>query len=188
MSKYFIKREDGVIIRMEAVTELVENFSGSVTKNPTADQKTRSDSYISTLPKFTLNGVISSVFQPTGQPEKDIVAKTRDIKDTIKNGNLVTLISADRPYENCVITNAELSKTYVEGHDSWRVSLSLEQILVVDATAAYIDTTAINDNLTDDVSSKDNLSNSTTSLTRVNVGNLLGIGDSALPDEDTGGG
>lgn len=136
MSLYYIQvQSSDVIIELDATVSVTEAYSASVTSNPVADKTTISDNVISNLPSFTLNGVISSVSQPFTRRngDREISEVTQDMKETIREGELVTFYDSEDVYTNCIITQINLTKNSRVGVDGWEVSLTLKQILLTDS-------------------------------------------------------
>ena len=121
----------GIIIALDAATKVTETFRGRATQIPTANRSATTDHYIRENASFSLEGVISGVFNPKPSgltPPSDI---SGHLRSTIEAPQLVKFISGDnKAYENCFMENVTLKRTVLEGVNGWSVSCSLTQVQI----------------------------------------------------------
>lgn len=164
-SSYYIETiapaGESIVIVLDAVTEIEENFSGTVTSEPVSDKNIISDSFINKTPMFTMKGVVSGVLQPGENEFKDIKSFTKDLKDVITTGTLINFISADEVYNYCILEEVTLRKTSREGKEGWSVTCRIKQLNLVDSLKITIDESPL-DSIANDASKKNTLNSNTT--------------------------
>jgi hypothetical protein len=127
-SRYTLHLDNGVVIALDATTKVVEKFSGTATENPTANRTSVTDHYIRKNAQFTIDGVISGVYNPKDSVLVSSEQLTENLRSLILQAKLISFQSGDKLYESCFVEDLSLSKTVKEGVNGWMVSLHLKQI------------------------------------------------------------
>lgn len=162
MSYQIEDKSSGLVIRLDATTQVEETHKGRITSNPVADSSTVSDSFIKELPSFTITGVVASVGQPFQKVGRRPIAEvTQDMLDTLNKGTIVSFLSGDRLYRHCIIELIKFSKTSREGKEGWTVVINLRQINLVGAASIILDEEPLG-LIKDNASGRNNKNSSTT--------------------------
>jgi hypothetical protein len=164
MAVFYIKTKAGDVFELTATTDVGFQHRNTNTKFPVESGASVTDHSVVENSTFTLSGVITEVVNLTkNSPQKGIKDYIQGLDTLRKSRELFTVFLDNRlsPYKNCLFTDFSGQKGVVEGLGSWRISMSIEQIKIVDKAKASLvqvagETTDSTDNAS--ASTKDGLS------------------------------
>ena len=121
----------GLLISLDATSEITHKYSGKATTNPTANRQSVSDHFIVNNPSFMIKGVVSGVVNPRDPVKRDTNEIVDRYKSVIENAKLVTFFSGqNRKEKNCFVERLSLTKNKDTGKDGWSVAITLSKINV----------------------------------------------------------
>ena len=139
MSTFYIKTKDNIVYELTATTDVAFQHRSTVTKFPVESGVEVSDHTTVENSTFTLNGVITDVVRldqfSVDKGVKDYIQGLDKLRNS-KQFFTVFLDNKLKPFKNCLFTGLSYSKTQAEGLSGWRVSLSIEQVIVADKAKA----------------------------------------------------
>lgn len=192
MGIMYIKSGNNVF-ELTATTDVAFSYRGSLTNYPVEDGFANTDHYTVENTTLSMQGIITEVLKlnqesPT-KGQKDYIEGLRNLQLS-KKPFTVYLDDKLKPFNNCLFTSFDVSRTQAEGTSGWKISLGIEQIRIEDkakASLVQVAATSETSNVNPDGSVNDKVgSNSdvgtkparSVSLTTVRkVGVAIGIGE-----------
>jgi soluble cytochrome b562 len=157
MAIFYIKTTSGDVFELTATTDVAFSLKNSNTRFPVESGYTATDHSTVENTSFTLDGIITEVVQLNKQsPQKGIKDYIEGLDKLRKSFERFTVYLDNRltPFINCLFTDLSYKKSQTEGVGAWRVSLSIEQIRIVDkakASSVQIEATESTDNADGDI-------------------------------------
>ena len=186
MSVFYFTDKEGNYYEMSSTMHVSLSESGRATTNPVESGKAITDNFVMEPRIITFSGLITNI-KVIGQQEdrvKDVDQWINDIRTLRISKELVSVYVHDlNVIPNCLITTFDIDKNKSHGLSGWGCNMVFQEILI-SQRASQIDFPEAKPSVSDDVSSKRNSGNQTTST--VNESLVLSSG-AILVDQVVGG-
>jgi hypothetical protein len=158
MAIFYIKTTSGDVFELTATTDVAFSLRNTNTRFPVESGFAATDHSTVENTSFTLEGVITEVVQLNKQsPQKGIKDYIEGLDKLRKSFQRFTVYLDNRltPFSNCLFTDLSYKKSQTEGVGAWRVSLSIEQIRIVDKAKASLVKVEATESSIDDTTNAD---------------------------------